>query len=281
MTATTAVSRMRAVFGPTHYQPTTAWGPIQAVVVLIAAEVLVGIVLAVAGIAIMRATDPSPLLHLLEAVRQGAAIPAALASLPRTLVLGYMMASSVLLLGAAWWLAKRGGLRAADVLALRAPIGGGWRLLLICVVAAIVVAAGYALHYAYAVHYAATGPSLGGEAQGGGDWVDYVPALGWPVSVVSIGIAGPLVEEVWFRGFLLPAFARTRLGFWGANLATSALFAASHALQYTPDQLVPVFLVGVVFAWVVGLTGSIWVPVALHMCINLLLLLWVWLLALA
>jgi membrane protease YdiL (CAAX protease family) len=269
------MSRMRAVFGPTHYQPTTAWGPVQALLAMIAAHVLA---LAVAAGAVL--VIPWPLSDFREAVRQGVPLSIAMSLLPRMLLLVCLLAFYVALIGATWWFARRGGMRTADVLALRAPRGGGRRLLLIGAVAAFVIAAVYAIDHEYAVHYAASRVDASGEAREV-DWLDYVRGLGWPLAVLMMGIAGPVAEEVWFRGFLLPAFARTRLGFWGAGLVTSALFAASHWFQYTPDQLVPIFFIGVVLAWTLGLTGSLWVPIAIHMCINLLLLLWVWLSALA
>jgi membrane protease YdiL (CAAX protease family) len=277
---------MRAVFGPTHYQPTTAWGPVQALLGMIAAHVLALAVAVAAALVIRKAADPWPLSHFREAVRQGAPLSVAMTLLPRMLLLGLVLAFYVPLIGAAWWLARRGGLRAADALALRTPMGGGNRLLFIGAVAAIVVAAAYAVHYAYEVHYVASRIHASGEARQPDwvdqwDWVGYVRGFGWPLAVLMMGIAGPLAEEVWFRGFLLPAFAKTRVGFWGAGFATSAIFAATHGFQYTLDQLVPLFFIGLVLAWALGLTGSLWVPVAIHMCINLLLLFWVWLSALA
>jgi membrane protease YdiL (CAAX protease family) len=43
------------------------------------------------------------------------------------------------------------------------------------------------------------------------------------LAIATIGIAAPIAEEVWLRGFLLPAVATSRLGFCGAGLLTCAL----------------------------------------------------------
>jgi len=173
-----------------------------------------------------------------------------------------------LLAGAAWLAARRGGMQATDVLALRMPLCGYRVLLLVGVLMAIGLAAELAFHFA---RYAAL-PARWGLM----GWASIGRAAGWPLAVLSVGIVRPIAEELLFRGFLLPALARSRLGFWGAGLVTSALFAAAHYYLFTPDvlMLVGFFLGGLFLVWTLGVTGSLWVPMAIHMSYNLLALLW-------
>lgn len=73
-------------------------------------------------------------------------------------------------------------------------------------------------------------------------------------------VAAPLGEEVFFRGFLLPALA-ARWGFLLGTLASSALFAFSHV---APGLLLPAFASGILLAWVYRRTGSLWNCILAH-----------------
>ena len=88
----------------------------------------------------------------------------------------------------------------------------------------------------------------------------------------------PIIEELFFRGFVLPQF-ETRFGFWKANLLQSALFVLVH----WPNWIwvngfqgwilvtsVSIFALGLFLGWVVKRTNSIWPAVALHFINNFL-----------
>jgi membrane protease YdiL (CAAX protease family) len=187
---------------------------------------------------------------------------------PSLPVLGAVLVFDLLVIWAAWRLARRGGFRAADVLALRAPLGGGKAILAIAAVMAAVLAAEYLAEPLYRSAAENASKMISGLVQ----------QAGWPLAIATIGIAAPIAEELWLRGFLLPALANTRLGFWGAGLLTCALFAALHAAQYALVLLVPIFVLGLVLTWVLGLTGSLWPSITIHVLNNLLALfmLWMW-----
>lgn len=85
----------------------------------------------------------------------------------------------------------------------------------------------------------------------------------WLALVVAI----PLCEEIVFRGFLLPGLAASFLRPSGAVLVTSALWAALHT-QYDAVGLTVVFCVGALFGIARLRTGSLIVPLALHMIEN-------------
>jgi membrane protease YdiL (CAAX protease family) len=76
------------------------------------------------------------------------------------------------------------------------------------------------------------------------------------------------MEEFIFRGFLLSAFARSKIGFAGAGLVTSALWALMHVSQ--PWYTLPmVFVMGLLLSWAIWKTGSLWTCVLAHGLYNL------------
>jgi membrane protease YdiL (CAAX protease family) len=87
-------------------------------------------------------------------------------------------------------------------------------------------------------------------------------ALGW-LALLTVAVGAPLSEELLFRGFLLPALARSALGFVGAALLTTVIWAALHA-QYSWIGLVEVAAIGLLFAWMVRRSGSVRVPLFCH-----------------
>ncbi|MFH1141601.1 MAG: type II CAAX endopeptidase family protein [Chloroflexota bacterium] len=71
---------------------------------------------------------------------------------------------------------------------------------------------------------------------------------------VLIVVVAPVAEESFFRGFLLPVFA-VRWGFWAGASFVSVLFAVAHLV---PGALLPVFVSGMLLAWLYRRTGSLW-----------------------
>jgi membrane protease YdiL (CAAX protease family) len=88
------------------------------------------------------------------------------------------------------------------------------------------------------------------------------------VLVLAIVIAAPLVEEIVFRGFLLPGLAHSVLGASGALLFTSLSWALLHA-QYQPFYLIQIVLLGLVFGWLRLKSGSTLLTILLHGLLNL------------
>ena len=84
------------------------------------------------------------------------------------------------------------------------------------------------------------------------------------LTFLLVVVMGPVVEEVFFRGFLFRALA-PRLGFFVAATASAALFSATHLDAALAG---PAFLSGVVFAWVYWRTGSLWPSVLAHTTQN-------------
>lgn len=89
------------------------------------------------------------------------------------------------------------------------------------------------------------------------------------VSLVLVAVV-PLMEEFCFRGWILRALV-PRCGARTALAGSSLLFAAAHAwISWIPYY----FVAGLILAWAVHLSGSVWTGVALHagynaMCVAL------------
>jgi len=77
-------------------------------------------------------------------------------------------------------------------------------------------------------------------------------------------IAAPLCEEIVFRGYLYPA-AKKFAGPWVAAFFTALVFASAHASLVA---LLPLFIFGLVLVFAYEKTGSLWVPIAIHLCFN-------------
>lgn len=94
------------------------------------------------------------------------------------------------------------------------------------------------------------------------------PHLPSPWSLVALGIAGPGVlalaataaQEGFFRGTLWQLSA-VDLGPWGRVILIAMAFAACHI---TPYQLLPAFLLGLLLGVAMLRSGTVWVPLTLH-----------------
>jgi hypothetical protein len=81
-------------------------------------------------------------------------------------------------------------------------------------------------------------------------------------------ITAPIVEEVFFRGFLFAGWQRSRLGSTGAVILTSLLFAAIH-LQYSLYGITVILILGLVLGIARAMTGSIYAPLIMHLTQNI------------
>ncbi len=81
--------------------------------------------------------------------------------------------------------------------------------------------------------------------------------------IVAVVMA-PIVEEVFFRGFLFQGF-RQRYGWITAMLLSSAIFALAHMDLVA---LIPTFILGIVLAYMYHRSNSVWPGVILHFLVN-------------
>ncbi len=92
-------------------------------------------------------------------------------------------------------------------------------------------------------------------------------------SVIAVGIIPGVVEELFFRGYLLGAFLTTLRPRW-AMVASAVLFGLFHLLvgsSFAIERFVPTMLLGLLLAWIAWRTGSIWPGIVMHVTHNSLL----------
>jgi membrane protease YdiL (CAAX protease family) len=94
------------------------------------------------------------------------------------------------------------------------------------------------------------------------------PAEAWALAILSVTLA-PLMEELFFRGFLYPVLAR-RLGLPVAVFLTALAFALLHGAQlmFSWGAVLIIFVVGLVLTMVRAKTNSVAAGVIIHMAYN-------------
>jgi membrane protease YdiL (CAAX protease family) len=89
-----------------------------------------------------------------------------------------------------------------------------------------------------------------------------------PLALFLILVVAPLCEEMFFRGFLFHGLWGL-LGFWPAAALSGFTFALIHVTGAGAIGLVvPFAVIGVLFAWLVRRTGSLWNSIAVHFLFN-------------
>lgn len=81
----------------------------------------------------------------------------------------------------------------------------------------------------------------------------------------ALAIGAPLSEELLFRGYLQSRLAS--LGVVPASLISSAAWALSH-VRLSMLSIVAIFAIGLLLAWILRRTGSLWTCIAAHALIN-------------
>jgi uncharacterized protein len=92
----------------------------------------------------------------------------------------------------------------------------------------------------------------------GGWWLALLP-------MIATSIIAPVGEELLFRG-VLQSTLTAKYGKWIGLFGSAFLFALIHA---DPVLFLPIFLIGLLFAALYRITGSIWAPIWLHVLNNL------------
>lgn len=87
----------------------------------------------------------------------------------------------------------------------------------------------------------------------------------FPLALLLGGaVVAPVVEEIFFRGFVFTGL-RGQWGWPKAALASAGLFALAHVL---PTSFLPIFILGLIFAFLFQASGSVWPAILMHMLTN-------------
>lgn len=88
-------------------------------------------------------------------------------------------------------------------------------------------------------------------------------------AVIGAVVIAPLLEEPVFRGVLQTCLIRLFGGHrWPAMIIASALFSATHASIAPWQDLIPLFVLGLVFGYLYERTGSLLTPILAHAGFN-------------
>lgn len=98
------------------------------------------------------------------------------------------------------------------------------------------------------------------------------PPLVRGLTVFNALVLASIIEEMLFRGILLPAVARWSGSTWTAVLVTSALFGFIH-YPYV-DTIIPLAAFGVLLGWMYARSGSLTLVILAHAVFNAKTLAW-------
>jgi membrane protease YdiL (CAAX protease family) len=192
-------------------------------------------------------------------------------SVVKAFIIGVLPASLLTAI-LAWQLAKIRGGRPQEVLALRWPDLGwlGW----LCIIGGfmlVVYGAILVLVTVFQIDLADYTPGPDGQSPTSGSsglvkeaMFDMAnePLLFW-LAFPAVALGAPLAEELIFRGQLFSALARSRTGYSGATLITSALWSMLHLTE--PWLAVGlIFMMGLALGALLIRFGSLWVTIACH-----------------
>jgi membrane protease YdiL (CAAX protease family) len=98
-------------------------------------------------------------------------------------------------------------------------------------------------------------------------WIRQGPLVS-ALRVLAVGILGPIAEELIFRGVLFARVSSTPVGVWGAAVLLAILWGCLH-YAYAGDVIALIIVCGLLLGAARVRTGSVWVPVLMHIAWNL------------
>lgn len=96
----------------------------------------------------------------------------------------------------------------------------------------------------------------------------YATAYFAPLLWFAFVVVAPVTEELFFRGFMFKGIVHSSLGPAGAIVLTSLTWAMMHA-QYDLYGITIIFLGGLLVGYARLRSGSLYVPIAMHMLQNI------------
>jgi len=164
---------------------------------------------------------------------------------------------------------RRNGRWSLEGIVLYRPDWRGWRYLLMAVVLGVLSVAGFALSAPLDRFWQQSAFSwlpawyIFSDVRQYAQFSRSVLIIVFSARLLLDGILGPIVEELYFRGYLLPRMSR--LG-WAAPLLNCALFALYHFWQ--PYNLPTLFFVSLPIVYGVWKTKNVRVGIYTHILLN-------------
>lgn len=131
------------------------------------------------------------------------------------------------------------------------------------------MAQGFLFYYGVSLIFVQIEMSYQVDVPGYGEQASHIPLFGdtlggFVSAFLVIVILGPLVEELFFRGYVYQVFKKYM------NVAVASAFSALvFALFHLEFQvLVPLFMLGVILNWLFEGTRSLWTPFVFHVLNN-------------
>jgi membrane protease YdiL (CAAX protease family) len=172
-----------------------------------------------------------------------------------------ILPAGVLTIGLAWLFARWRRNEPIAMLRLHTSVlgGFGWAIVIVVFIFVMQLAAGL-LIAAFNIS-----PENVGVVENAMKALARDPA--YPLIAVGIILAAPLAEELTFRGQVFAALARTRLGFSGTTVLTSAAWAGLH-IGEPVHAVALLFIMGLVLGFLLVRFGSLWVCFVCHAVWN-------------
>ncbi|WP_181135858.1 CPBP family intramembrane glutamic endopeptidase [Psychrosphaera saromensis] len=87
---------------------------------------------------------------------------------------------------------------------------------------------------------------------------------------IIVGVVGPFIEEIIFRGIAYERLKYSTLGPAGAVIMPSIIFTFIHTQYEQPILLALIFVSSCIFGWLRYFTGNLWYPIIGHVAMNVL-----------
>lgn len=250
------------LFGPGRGIPPSPWGPVGAVLIVLVVSALA---VALAAVVMFGLVAVTPGLRRAVETRcagttGGECITALLAGM--NLVYFFVVAG----LAVACWF--RRGASVGNSLLLRSAHWRLWQYLVFAVLTVVTLIVLQQILYYLSAKFGVAPGDPSSDLERLKDFFQFDQPATLILMVLLAVVLAPLAEEFVFRGMLFAAFQKTRLGVVGSGIVLSALWSVMH-WGYSSQNLVALFCLGLLFAFIVWRTGSLWPAVVGHGANNL------------
>jgi membrane protease YdiL (CAAX protease family) len=248
------------LFGPPRGLPTSPWGPVGAVFAVLFAAIF-AVVFAGVVMAGVVAVTPG-LRHAVETRCAGAGGQCITALLTGMALVYFFLVVGLIV--ACWF---RRGATSGNSLMLRTAHWRGWQYLVFAVVTVVTLIILQQIIFWLSDQLGISSADPSNDLEQMRQYLNFdQPATLIVMGVLAV-ILAPLAEEFVFRGMLFAAFHKT-IGVIGSAILLSALWSVMH-WGYSSQNLLALFLLGLLFAYIVWRTGSLWPAIVGHTANNL------------